>query len=71
MHERLDDLETKFAFQEETINELREAVTAHQQQLLQMSREVEIMRAQLATFASSLGKLDEETAGEEPPPPHY
>ena len=71
MHERLDELESKVAFQEELINNLREAVTAHEQQLLRMTRELETIRAQFTSFSSSLGEIEDETAGEEPPPPHY
>jgi SlyX protein len=64
---RLVELETRQAFQEQTLQELNEVITRQQQQLDQL-------RNQLVELAERLAAMDQPAirpAGEEPPPPHY
>jgi SlyX protein len=67
MENRLMDLETRVAFQEENLAELNE--TAVRQQ-----REIDALRAELETMRSKLRELTPSPVGDaasEPPPPHY
>lgn len=65
--DRLVELETRVAFQEHTLSELNDIVTAQ-------GREVEALRRQLeralADLKSLRGLLYADPASE-PPPPHY
>ena len=64
---RIDDLECKLAFQEQTIDELNEALT--QQQLL-----ISKMQDQMKYVVGKVKNMDNsnlEDASEETPPPHY
>jgi SlyX protein len=67
MENRLIELETRIAFQEHTVQELNTVVARQQQDLLQLQREIEVLRARLQALA------DSPVAGrsEETPPPHY
>lgn len=67
MESRLTELETRVAFQEHTLQELNGVVARQQQEILQLRRELEALRAELRALAPALvaGR------GEEPPPPHY
>jgi SlyX protein len=67
METRIVELETRLAFQEDTLQELNSVVARQQQEILALAREVEALRAQLRALAPSLvaGR------GEETPPPHY
>lgn len=67
MEDRVIELESKLAFQEEMINELNEVITDQQKQL-DMLREAQVllnMRLQAMTETSV------DTNEKEPPPPHY
>ena len=67
MQERLAELETRIAFQEQTIQELNQVVTSQQGEIDRLASEVERLKVQLLTLAPSLvAGRDEET-----PPPHY
>ncbi|WP_394249288.1 SlyX family protein [Vibrio profundi] len=64
---RIDDLECKLAFQEQTIDELNEALT--QQQLL-----ISKMQDQMKYMVGKVKNMDNSNladASEETPPPHY
>lgn len=64
---RIDDLECKLAFQEQTIDELNEALT--QQQLL-----ISKMQDQMKYVVGKVKNMDNSNladASEETPPPHY
>lgn len=67
METRIIEIESRLAFQEHTLQELNEVVARQQQEILQLGRDLEALRAQLRALAPSL------VAGqaEEPPPPHY
>ena len=67
MNERLVELEVRVAFQEQTLQELNEVVTRHQQQFDRLAQEFETLKVQLASVAPSLVIPKEE----ETPPPHY
>lgn len=67
MESRIVELETRLAFQEHTLQELNDVVARQQQEILQLTRELEALRAQIRALAPApvAGR------GEEPPPPHY
>ena len=67
MQDRLAEVETRIAFQEQTIQQLNEVVTGQQDEIDRLAREVEELRAQLLTLAPSLV----ERRDDEAPPPHY
>jgi SlyX protein len=67
MEERLIKLETKLAFQETTLHELNEIVTAQQQK-------IDILQAAIQELHERMKSMGEETVrdlSEETPPPHY
>ncbi|MGM0480352.1 MAG: SlyX family protein [Pseudomonadota bacterium] len=67
---RIDDLETKLAFQEDTIGSLNQLVT-------EQSAELTAMQEQLRWLGRKFNQLQQQTEdpnddpAEEPPPPHY
>ncbi len=63
---RLNELETKFSFQEQHISDLNDVIAAQSQALSDLERKLELLarRSDNATGAAGL-------AGDEPPPPHY
>lgn len=67
MEERFIELETKIAFQENTIDALNEVVTNQQSQIERLEAEIKAIKEQLANLADALpgGQMPE------PPPPHY
>ena len=67
MHERLAELETRVAFQEQTIQELNDVVTRQQAEIDRLSQGYETLKRQLLELAPSL-VVDR---AEESPPPHY
>lgn len=65
--QRLTELETRVAFQDQTIQELNEVVTRQQREIDHLTRELEALRERLRGFTPSpVVPPDEET-----PPPHY
>lgn len=67
MKERIAELETTLAFQEDTLQTLNEIVTRQQLQLDKLSREVEALLAQVQQLSDAMRRPD----SEETPPPHY
>lgn len=67
MEPRLDELETRLAFQDDLLHQLNEVVVRQDRELLQLRRELEQLRSQLQQMAPLVGG----NPGEEPPPPHY
>ncbi len=67
MEERLIKLEIKVAYQEELIQDLRDALDEHWHIIDGLSEEMKAMHAKLSTSDPSQ-MLD---AKNEPPPPHY
>lgn len=66
MIDRLIELETQMAFQDSVIQELNTVVTAQQQQLDKLKRELQLLQEQLASLNDKMV-----SSGNEPPPPHY
>jgi len=67
MEDRLVDLETRVAFQDDNLNELNATVVRQQ-------REIDGLRAELEALRSKLRELALSPVGDaasEPPPPHY
>ena len=65
LSERIDVLETRLAFQEDTIETLNKTITAQWQQIDALTR-------QLAGLSERLSEAEAGTAGPaDEPPPHY
>jgi len=65
LSERIDALETKLAFQDETIETLNQSITAQWQQIDALAR-------QLASLSERLREAEAQApATTEEPPPHY
>jgi SlyX protein len=67
MENKIIELQSKLAFQDETINELNDVVTDQQQQLDQLREEIRLINLRITDVAESSNVSDEK----EPPPPHY
>ncbi len=61
---RLEALETKLAFQEDTVQQLSDALVAQQSRLDRLQARIEMLTEQLRAG-------DEGDGPPEPPPPHY
>lgn len=67
LEERLIDLETRLAFQEDTLQQLNDV-------LVEQGRRVDLLRDRLTQAEERLRTLQPSLLGrieEEPPPPHY
>lgn len=64
--ERLLELETRVAFQEDTIQKLDDALASQQQQIMDLERQVQLLGLQIKEIEAV-----PETTGPEAPPPHY
>jgi SlyX protein len=67
LQSRIDDLEYKVAFQEETIDTLNHALSEQQLQLSKMQEQMQFIVGKLRSMSSS-NMADE---SEETTPPHY
>jgi len=67
MENKIIELQSKLAFQDETINELNAVITDQQQQLDQLREEIRLLGLRIASVAESSSVSDEKEA----PPPHY
>ena len=67
LEQRINEVESRLAFQETTLQELNEALTSQQQQLTQMQTMLETLRIRILELASNM----QSNAAAEPPPPHY
>lgn len=67
MENKIVELQSKLAFQDETINELNEVITDQQNQLDQLREEIRLLGLRIASVAESSSVSEEK----EPPPPHY
>ena len=67
MDARIIELETRLAFQEESIHQLNLAISRQQQTIDGLQQQLEELRQRLKATPAS--PLDNATA--EPPPPHY
>ncbi len=67
MENKIIELESKLAFQDQTINELNEVITDQQHQLDQLREEIRLLNIRIASVAEASNVSNEK----EPPPPHY
>lgn len=67
MKERIIELETRLAFQDQTIQALNGALVDQQHQIDGLRRELERLRERIG----SLGVSQVASPAEETPPPHY
>ena len=67
MENKIIDLESKLAFQDQTIHELNEVITDQQNQLDQLREEIRLLNIRIASVAENAVASVEK----EPPPPHY
>ena len=67
LEQRINEVETRLAFQETMLQELNEALTSQQQQLSQMQAVLEKLSERIIELASNM----QPDAAIEPPPPHY
>ncbi len=64
--ERIDILETKLTFQEDTISALNNALISQQSRIDHLEQMLQLMIAEMEDL-----KDGQEDPSEEPPPPHY
>jgi SlyX protein len=67
LEQRVIELETRFAFQETTIQELNEILTSQQQQITHLQGLVKNIQESMLEIVNKLRP----EAGTESPPPHY
>jgi SlyX protein len=67
MENRFIELETRLAFQDNSLQELNAVVVRQQREISALTRELETLKAQLKTLAPDLVA----SRAEETPPPHY
>jgi len=65
--QRLDELEVRLTFIDDTVNALASADAAQSQQIAALERTLRELRNELASMRVSQGA----DAHDEPPPPHY
>ena len=63
--EKINELETKIAFQEELLQKLDDALAGQQKQLLEMEHRIRLMMEQIQRIESAASDPDDEK------PPHY
>lgn len=63
--ERLVELETRSAFQEDTLGQLDQELALQQREIERLSRQVELLLGQVQQLIAA------NPPEEEPPPPHY
>jgi SlyX protein len=67
LNTRIDALEMRLAHQDQTADDLNEAITSQWKVIDDLTRQVARLEAQLQEVRDSAGGAD----GPEPPPPHY
>ena len=67
MGDRIIELQTKLAFQENTIQELNQTVTKLQSEIVLINQRIQLLHEQLKQVQPS----NIATQSEETPPPHY
>jgi len=67
LQQRIDDLESQLAFQEDTISQLNQEVSAHTESMMRLQAQVKY----LADRIRSMQPSNIASQAEETPPPHY
>ena len=67
MNDRVEELETQLAFQDNTIHSLNEIVTEQQNQIDALREQLRQITMQLQSLAETVQRPE----ADEPPPPHY
>jgi len=67
MEERVTELESRVAFQDDTIQKLNDVIVEQQRQIDQLSAQMVVLKEQLQAVAT--GMVADES--QETPPPHY
>lgn len=67
IEERLTELESRVAFQDDTIQQLNDVIVRQQHDIEQLTVELQLLKQQLQALAPSL-VVDQ---SQETPPPHY
>ncbi len=67
MDDRIAEVETRIAFQENTLQDLNDVIVQQQKQIDQLTRDLMRVKSLLDNLSAS-PVADEKT---EPPPPHY
>ena len=68
---RLDELESRVAFQDETIRVLNDTVATLDHQILSMQAELKLLKTRLSELVQAVGDSPLAPASAETPPPHY
>ena len=71
MHDQVVDLQTRFAFQEDSIQTLHDIVTRQQRQIDVLERELEIHRQKLTELIQAAADRAPALTAAEERPPHY
>jgi SlyX protein len=69
MDEKLVELETRYSYQEDLLQQLNETVIAQQKQLDEQSRQLQFLHNQLVELRESASTAEPGPADEKPP--HY
>jgi SlyX protein len=67
MEERLTEIESRVAFQDDTIQQLNDVIVRQQHDIEHLKEELQLLKQQIETLAPSL-VVDQ---SQETPPPHY
>ena len=67
MHNEMESVQIKLAFQEETISEMSDEIAKQQKEIGQLQEELQQLRRELRAITESPIKSE----SEETPPPHY
>ena len=67
LEERLTEIESRVAFQDDTIQQLNDVIIRQQQDIELLTEELQMLKQQMQTLAPSL-VVDQ---AQETPPPHY
>ncbi len=67
--EQLIDLQTRMAYQEDTLNQLNDVIARQDAEIVQLKQQLRLMAQRLDELASNPGRGEGEVADERPP--HY